>query len=283
MMLVISGTLPIKGLNLTEGLAIFKGDLLTIDRLEVVPSLGTTAMASAAAITCETLGCGPPFVILIGDVGNGEGSRELYRYLSSKLPELNPRVCAMHYIMPFITGMRRVVESISKKTVLLADAGSMYAAKAGGIAERFDIFTPDAGELAFLADPDATHPAYVHRLLFEIDTSEVTELIRRAYQHHNIPEILLVKGRVDYITKEGKVVQSIEEPAIEAMEAIGGTGDSLSGILAALVYAEYDKIKACVTAAKVNRIAGRIAKPDPATPVREIIKQIPKALREVKV
>jgi len=130
---------------------------------------------------------------------------------------------------------------------LIADAGAMYAAKAAGLAQEIDIFTPDAGEMAYLADPEATHPAYVEHLLFELDASEVVTLIKKAYETGNTPKILLVKGPVDYVVEEGEVVEAIDEPSISAMEPIGGTGDSLAGILSALIYGGYEKVDACLT------------------------------------
>ena len=164
---------------------------------------------------------------------------------------------------------------------LIADAGAMYAAKAAGLAQKIDIFTPDAGEMAYLADPKATHPAYVKHLLFELDTSEVVTLIKKAYENGNTPKILLVKGPVDYIVEEGEVVETIDGPSISAMEAIGGTGDSLTGILSALIYGGYEMVAACMKAAKINRVAGKLAQPDPATSILDIVAKIPDALKEV--
>ena len=283
-MLTIVGTIPVSGLGLTEGKAILRDFNLAIDGLELVPSLGTSAMVSAAAITCEALGCEPPLVVIIGDIGDGKGSRELYKYLMFRLPELNPTVLAMHYIMPYTAEMRKVIDAIrtqKEEMTILADAGSRYAAKAAGLAGEFDIFTPDSGEMAYLADPDASHPAYVQHLLFEIDTSETINLINKAYEHNNITKVLLVKGVVDYIAEGGRIVKTVEEPVIPVMESIGGTGDVLIGILSALIHAGYEKVDACIKAAKVNRIAGKIARPAPATPVSEIIAKIPDALKMV--
>jgi len=39
----------------------------------------------------------------------------------------------------------------------------MYAAKAASLTHHFTVMTPDAGETAFLADENATHPAYIKR------------------------------------------------------------------------------------------------------------------------
>jgi NAD(P)H-hydrate repair Nnr-like enzyme with NAD(P)H-hydrate dehydratase domain len=185
--------------------------------------------------------------------------------------------------MPDIPGMRDILNSLRERRegmTLIADAGAMYAAKAAGLAQEIDIFTPDAGEMAYLADPKATHPAYVEHLLFKLDASEVVTLIKKAYETGNTPEILLVKGPVDYVVEKGEVVETINEPSISAMEAIGGTGDSLTGILSALIYGGYEKIDACIKAARINRVAGKLAQPDPATSISHIIDKIPDALKE---
>ena len=48
----------------------------------------------------------------------------------------------------------------SPKPTLVADAGFMYVAKMSGYADAYDLFTPEAGELAILADEKAPHPFY---------------------------------------------------------------------------------------------------------------------------
>ena len=65
------------------------------------------------------------------------------------------------------------------------------------------------------------------------------------------------------------------------MEAIGGTGDTLTGIVSALVDSGMAIPKAAEIAARTNRLAGFYACPTPATQVMEIIRQIPRALTQV--
>ncbi len=286
MMLCLIGTLPIKDLGIRTGKAHFENGKLLIDDLRLEPSLGTSVMTSAACLTCQSLGIDEPHLITVGDIGDGKGSTTLYRSLSSHVAQLNPAVLGMHYIMPNITHIKMVLESfgdIKERMKIIADAGSMYAAKAAGVEGSFDIFTPDAGEMAYLADPDATHPAYVKHLLFSINPSEIETLIQQAYKNGNIPHTILVKGPIDYIVHEGVVTQTIQSPSHPAMEAIGGTGDSLTGILSALVAAGYEQVDACIRAARINRIAGELAHPNPSTPVAKIIENIPNAVKEVNV
>lgn len=285
-LLALVGTLPFEEMELKAGETTFEGGNLKMGDFEVMPGLGTSAMVASACITCKALNLESPYFITSGDIGDGKRSKELYQYVAAKLATLNPTVLTMHYIMPDIAGMTDILNSVRerrKKMTMIADAGAMYAAKATGLAQKIDIFTPDAGEMAYLADPKATHPAYVEHLLFEVDPSEVITLIQKAYESGNAPKILLVKGAIDYIVEDGQVVDTIDEPSISAMEAIGGTGDSLTGILSALIYGGYEMVDACIKAARINRIAGKLAQPNPATSIVGIINKIPDALKEVKL
>ena len=151
-------------------------------------------------------------------------------------------------------------------------------AKATKTCKKFDLFTPDAGEMSFLADLDAGHPAYVKASLFEVDTSEVPKLIDQAYGANNAPEYLLVKGPVDYIVSNGKILEAISEPNIPVLEAIGGTGDTITGIVSALISGGIGPARACLVASKANRLAGQLCNPTPATRVSEIVNKIDDAI-----
>lgn len=92
---------------------------------------------------------------------------------------------------------------------------------------------------------------------------------------------MIVKGEKDYICNQGRIVATIEEPCIEPLEAIGGTGDTLTGIVSALIYGGYAIEEAAILAAKINRLAGELSHPTPGTQVSEIIRNIPTALSMV--
>jgi NAD(P)H-hydrate repair Nnr-like enzyme with NAD(P)H-hydrate dehydratase domain len=163
---------------------------------------------------------------------------------------------------------------------MIADAGSMYAAKAAGLAPCFEIFTPDATEMAFLADPDATHPAYIARHLFDANTSQTPELVAAAYQHKNAARLLLIKGATDYVVDGGDIVATVAEPNVPALEAVGGTGDTITGLVSAFVYAGLELHEAAIIAARSNRMAGKFAQATPATRVRQIVSQLPAVFKE---
>lgn len=86
--------------------------------------------------------------------------------------------------------------------MLVADAGFMYVAKMSGYADAYDLFTPDAGELAFLADEKAPHPFYTRGFLLASE-DDVPELAARAYRHGNAARFLLVKGKTDHLIRGG--------------------------------------------------------------------------------
>jgi NAD(P)H-hydrate repair Nnr-like enzyme with NAD(P)H-hydrate dehydratase domain len=66
------------------------------------------------------------------------------------------------------------------------------------------------------------------------------------------------------------------------MEAMGGTGDTLTGICAALIDAGLSIEEAGKKAALTNRHAGHLCHPTPATQVLEIIDALPGALELVE-
>ena len=154
--------------------------------------------------------------------------------------DLDANAVAIHYMLPIMSAMRSAVAALRQAPSLeslLADAGAMYAAKAAGIAKSFDVFTPDPGEVGFLADPDASHPAYVQHHILEMDNRDVPELMREAYAHGSASGTVIVKGKTDYVFVQSRVVAQIHEPDVPALEAIGGTGDTITGLTAGFMSA----------------------------------------------
>jgi NAD(P)H-hydrate repair Nnr-like enzyme with NAD(P)H-hydrate dehydratase domain len=282
-MMLIAGTVPIKDMPLTMGRAEADGDYLLIDGKRISCTQGTGAMISAALATTDYLGLEAPQALVVGDIGEGRGSRELYEYLIQNTAELSPGVMALHYCLPDMALTRRLCQAINKcaqRPMMIADAASMYSAKAAGLAGEFDIFTPDATEAAFLADPDATHPAYIARHLFDTEITRAPGLAEIAYQNNSAARLLLIKGAIDYIINDGGVMATITEPDVPELEAIGGTGDTITGMVAAFAYAGLEMHEAAIIAARANRMAGKFAGATPATRVRQIIGQLPAVFKE---
>jgi hypothetical protein len=279
----VVGTVPDPDFPLVTGETRLEGGSITIQGKQVLINRGTPALLAAAIKTAEVLDQGAPFGYLVGDVGLGHGSRRLYEYLSGHLGKCDVNVIVFHYLQPDVDWHNRIlfaVEEMERRPVLIADAGFMYAAKMSGQSFQYDLFTPDIGELAFLADEEAPHPFYTRGFIMH-EGNRVPELIARAYTHKNAARCLLVKGKQDYVADGQGVQAKIDNPMEEAMEAIGGTGDTLTGIVAALIGSGMAVVKAATIAAGVNRLAGHYAKPTPAMQVLEIVQHIPRALSEI--
>ncbi|OIQ50025.1 ATP-dependent (S)-NAD(P)H-hydrate dehydratase [Pseudodesulfovibrio hydrargyri] len=279
-MLIVVGTIPDPAVPVLDALAEVAGDGLTVGGRALAPDRGTPALLAAAAVTCDFLGANPPHALLAGDEGLGNGSRELYRRLVEVLPARRCAVLAFHYLQPDVDWHNRVLmaaQSMAGPPALVADAGFMYAAKMSGYAGEYALFTPDAGELAFLADEAAPHPFYTRGFILQ-DEDRVPELINRAYDHDNAARCLLVKGRVDRVADRTGVLAEVTKPSVEAMEAMGGTGDTVTGMACALMAAGLSAPKAAHVAAQANRYAGEAARPTPASQIGELIPHIPQAL-----
>ncbi|MFC1920235.1 NAD(P)H-hydrate dehydratase [Chloroflexota bacterium] len=283
-MMLIVGTVPDKDVTMTIGEVVAEGDYLLIGGKRIQRTQGTGAMISSALAVTEYMKLPPPHALLGGDIGEGKGTREIYQYLTQHLEELAPKVIALHYCLPIMALVRRLCEAVKRlpePPFMIADAGAMYAAKAAGLAPEFDIFTPDASEMAFLADPHASHPAYVGEHLFRSDSAQVPQLVEDAYKNRNAAKLLVIKGATDYIAEDGKILATITEPNVPELEPIGGTGDTITGLVTALVYAGYKPGEAGIIAAKVNRMAGQIAGVTPATKISEFIGHFAETLKIV--
>ena len=282
-MLAVVGTVPDQDFPLAAGKVTLQGDRIHIQGNEVTVNRGTPALLASAIKTAEALGQPEPFGYLVGDIGLGDGSRLLYEYITKHISEYDFHTIVFHYVQPDVDWHNKVlfaVEEMTRQPILIADAGFMYAAKMSGQASAYDLFTPDVGELAFLADEDAPHPFYTRGFILHEENS-VPDLISRAYKHENASRFLLVKGREDYLADRRGIRATIKNPAEEAMEAIGGTGDILTGIAAALISASKEIDEGAFIAAWANRLAGYYARPSPATQITEIIHHIPRALADL--
>ena len=282
-MLGIVGTVPDPQFPLIHGKVRLVDNHIEIKDRRLAVNRCTPALIGAALRAFECIRFPAIYAFLVGDIGKGNGSRKLYQFLAQHLHEFDFQVLTFHYLQPDVDWHNKVlfaVETMQQRPILIADAGFMYAAKMSGQSECYDFFTPDVGELAFLADELAPHPFYTRGFILH-ENNNITDLIHQAYQHQNAASCLLVKGESDYIAYENQVVETVDHPAFNAMEAIGGTGDSLTGLLTALCGAGFKTIDAARLAAKTNRWTGHYANPNPATQVFELIDKIPQALSRV--
>lgn len=282
-MIGVVGTVSDPEFPLVTGEPRLEGDSIHIRGKRIPVNRGTPALLAAAIKTAQVLEQDPPFAYLVGDAGLGHGSRRLYEYLSGHLGKQKLDVIVFHYLQPDADWHNRVlfaVEEMDRRPVLIADAGFMYAAKMSGQSSQYDLFTPDIGELAFLADEEAPHPFYTRGFILH-EENRVPELIATAYKHENAARCLLVKGKQDYVADRQGIRATIYIPMEESMEAIGGTGDTLTGIVTALIGTGMDVVKAATISAGVNRLGGHYAHPTPAMQVMEMVQHIPRALLEI--
>ncbi len=280
-MLTVVGTIPDPSVPLVCGPASYRGGMLYLERggsYEV--QRGTPALLAAACVTLARIGKPTPYAIVVGDEGSGKGSRLLYRYLVEHPELMESTVLVFHYLLPDVDWhgkVRASLETLPRQPLLVADAGFMYAAKMSGEASSYDLFTPDVGELAFLADDEAPHPFYTRGFLLH-DEQRVPQLVERAYRYGNAAKHLLIKGSRDTIVVNGTIVAQVEHPSVPTMEAIGGTGDTLTGIVCALLTAGYAVTEAAQRAAVVNRLLGTMGETTVKTPITVLIDRIPRAL-----
>lgn len=283
-MWLIAGTVPLEDFPLYTG-GIWEDSRVEGDRL-ILPDgrklhvgRGTTALAATAIMACNALNKPVPRLLLVGDTGTGKGSANAYSWLQENLTDIAKHDLAgltFHYFYPDADGHNRVymaIEELAPKPVLVADAGFMYVAKMSGYATNYDLFTPDIGELAFLADEKAPHPFYTRGFLLAKD-EDVPELLERAKQNDNCPENLIVKGKTDYIVCNGELSAKVAEPSVEAMESIGGTGDIVTGFATAFLASGYPICQGALCAAKAARYLAKFCQPTPATQAAALIDQI---------
>ena len=282
-MLSVVGTVPDEDFPLISGEVHLEENRIRIREMSIAVNRGTPALIAAALKAGEVLDLPLPLAYLVGDIGLGHGSRRLYDHLVHHLGRSPGRVIVFHYLQPDVDWHNKVLFALQKmypQPLLIADAGFMYAAKMSGQSQAYELFTPDAGELAFLADEVAPHPFYTRGFILH-DENRMPDLIKRAYEHKNAARYLLVKGGKDCIASNEGIHATIDRPMEEALEAMGGTGDTLTGIVSALIASGLDTPTAATLAARINRLAGHYARPTPASQVMEMIAYIPKAMEMV--
>ncbi|MFA6355774.1 MAG: NAD(P)H-hydrate dehydratase [Candidatus Omnitrophota bacterium] len=278
-MLVLVGTVPNKS-GLHIGKASAGPDGLKIGGAVFPVERGTAAMAASAAMICGFYGFEAPLCIFGADTGDGVGTNMMFHEVFENLDKYDPDIVTLHYMFPKVGyggPLMAKVYSLKKKPQLIADAGGMYLMKATKLADKFDVFTPDQGELYFLADEMAPHPLYVREEVVNRKPS-VDSLAVSAYKGHNTAKVTVIKGATDYVYDNGVKTGEVSMPNIPAMEAIGGTGDTITGMLSAL---RFKKDPSADTKALIlNRIIGKAIRCSPATQISEFIKAIPAALEE---
>ncbi len=247
----------------------------------IQPQRGTAALMAAYALAAQALGLPPGQALLAGDDGGGEGSRAVYRRLEAQIPENKWHGLTFHYLFPEAASHDRIflaLDELKPRPLMAADAGFMYVAKLCGQAAEYDLFTPDAGEMAYLADTLAPHPFYTRGALIHREPQPST--FRETYEEGNAARTMLVKGSADYIVWRGRAVHRVAGPLVPALEAMGGTGDTTVGLASAFLAGGYSPVRAAALAAHLNRRAGYLASPDPGSPITVLLEALGPLLRE---
>jgi len=284
MTLLVVATYPIAEGPVLEGRVTLEPDGgIAIGGTRVPSSQGTSAMLGAAAQVTMHLGTSAPHALVAGDIGRGDGTRHVYERLADVAARVRPSVVAFHYMQPIMALMRRAVEelaAVAPEALLVADAGGMYAAKAAGLAPRFELMTPDVGEVGFLADPAVTHPAYVSHYLFGNSGFDPVALARQAHETGGAARVLLIKGVRDHIARDGEIEAEVAEPCVPELEAIGGTGDTVTGLASAFLASGFPTVDAARCACLANREAGRVIAATPAMHASDLVSAFPGVLAD---
>ncbi len=134
-MLLIVGTVPDENFPLTVGPALLDGTDLVVNGIRVPVNRGTPALIGAVLKAALLLGDMEIQVALVGDIGTGKGSRDLYGHLVRHIGEMKPATLAFHYLQPDVDWHNKIlfaIEEMKNRPILIADAGFMYAAKMSG-------------------------------------------------------------------------------------------------------------------------------------------------------
>lgn len=239
---------------------------------------GITALLGAAYQAASSDESAEIYALLGGDIGKGDGTRAVYKDFKKAVNQIQPDIIVFHYMQPIMALMKQAMKDLDElefeNPLLVADAGGMYAAKAAGVAHRFELMTPDIGEIGFLAEENVPHPAYVSHFLFGTEDFEPLAMAQKAYRHNSAARVLLIKGATDTIVVEGKLFATLSEPCLPVLEAIGGTGDTLTGLCAGIMLMGVSTADAALEACALNRKAGMLAQVNPSKHASDIIAHI---------
>ena len=144
-----------------------------------------------------------------------------------------------------VNAVLELVSNIKKPIILDADAIKAVSRRIDIIKGRNIILTPHAGEFKILTGRELPPPYMI---------LERGKIVRE--EAKRIKCTLLVKGPVDIISDGIRLKYNITG---NPYMSVGGTGDTLAGIVTALVALGIEPFKACAIAAFINGLAGDLA------------------------
>lgn len=164
-------------------------------------------------------------------------------------------------------GIRKlVVELSSNKVKLVIDADALQPEVVQGLSGREVVLTPHPGEFKRITGGE-----------LENDIGKRKDAVRKAAESLGIT--ILVKGHLDIISDGKDVV--VDEAGSPSM-TVGGVGDVLSGIIAALMAKGMEPFKAAVAGAYINGKCGQMAAETYGFRIlpTDLIAEIPRVLKK---
>jgi len=141
-------------------------------------------------------------------------------------------------------GMKKLVAELSSNKVkIVVDADALQPEVVNGLSGREIVLTPHPGEFKRLFGVE-----------LESNIEQRKEAVKKAAKSLGVT--IIVKGYLDIISDGERVV--VDETGSPAM-TVGGVGDVLSGIVAALLAKGLEPFKAAVAGAYINGKCGQMA------------------------
>ncbi len=164
--------------------------------------------------------------------------------------------------------VREIVSKADLPIVIDADGIKALSGYLDLVKSKRVVFTPHSKEFEILTGKPFPPPVDI------INRMRVAKEVAKTY---NV--VFLVKGREDIITDGDKVRLNMTG---NALMTVGGTGDTLTGIIAALIAKGIPLLDAACAAAFLNGLAGDIASNHEVyITAYKLIKYIPEAIRTV--
>ncbi len=167
--------------------------------------------------------------------------------------------------------VREFLSRVEERTKIVMDADSLkaVAGRLELVSGKRVVLTPHAGEFRIMTGVSLT-----------TDVRERMEVVREIAAKYGV--VFLVKGHYDVIS-DGKIarVNATGNPAMTA----GGTGDVLTGILAAFASWTDDLMDAACAAAFVNGLAGDMASEELGNHITafDLLDYIPRVFRKLGI
>ncbi|RLF14820.1 MAG: bifunctional ADP-dependent NAD(P)H-hydrate dehydratase/NAD(P)H-hydrate epimerase [Thermoprotei archaeon] len=161
--------------------------------------------------------------------------------------------------------VREIVRTVDKPMVIDADGLKALKDNLDLIRNKQVVITPHAGEFAIVTGINVSNMSWNERM----------EIVKEIARKYNIT--ILLKGKLDIIS-DGKKVRI--NCTGNASMTVGGTGDTLTGIIGAMLSRGINTFDAACAAAFINGLAGELAseKYTYITPL-DLVQEIPEAIR----